>query len=336
MRIAHTLTKFWHAGAMMLALLLPGAIAAHAQTAGADGSKLADTPQGLGAFGIGDTKFSVVAHDKTIPHANSADSPETLAVLEIRDGSGTTVYSANFPFDVQDGHFVRPIIAAASLIGGGPNAAIVIRYIEQSTSSLREDESFQVFGLVNGKLAAFGAPQALGRTDGGTPSSDALTGVMVGGGVDVEPLMSTAEVLQFRAWTGNFLVTVPVRVDWAHGKWSEGEECYALGNGTSPQRRGCNLGLATNPRPPVDGASVTLYSGPVEDHYASQSISLEGKSSVVFVGVQALVNWKTNGDRFACTLDNVWLHVRIDGHDGWVHSESDLAALGLPVGNPPQ
>ena len=75
-----------------------------------------------------------------------------------------------------------------------------------------------------------------------------LTGVMVGGGVNVMPLASKAEELEFRAWTGNFFVYVPVRVDWAAGVWGEGEQCFANKTGTLT-KTGCNMRILANARP---------------------------------------------------------------------------------------
>ncbi len=285
-------TGYMAAGA--IAVRAQGAVA---QSAGAELPRLTDTQQGLGAFSVFDRKFSVVAHNKSLARANSTETVDTLAELEIRDGSGNTVYSENFPYEVQGDHFARPITASASLLSGVGYSAIVIRFLEETGTS-HEDEQFEVFGWVNGKLAPFGAPLALGQSGSGTAVGDVLTGVMVGGGVDVEPLMSTAEVLQFRAWTGNFLVDIPVRVDWTHGRWSEGEECYGLNGGSSPQRRGCNLQIAGTARPRADGASVTLYAEPVEDHYIQQTVAADSKKKVEILGLQALVNWKTTGCAF--------------------------------------
>ena len=351
MRIANSLPKLLGACVTLMSQALLVAMPVCAQTtapqqtapaagqrANVDAPKITDTDQSLGSFSIGDQKLAVVAHVKTITNSTNPEFAVTLTSLAIRGMNGSAAYQESFPYDVQDGHFAESVSASASLLAsaGGPAiGAVVIRILEESAPG-HVDESFQVFGLVDGKLAPYGAPLPLGQAGSGTAVHEVLTGVMVGGGVDVEPLVSTAEVLHFRAWTGNFMVTIPVRVDWAHGRWSEGEECFALTNSGSPSRRGCNLGVAAGAHPPVDGARVTLYTEPVEDHYAMQDVQVRSKSVVVFLGVQALVNWKNDGERFTCTFENLWLHVRIDGKEGWTHTESDFAALGQAASGPPQ
>jgi hypothetical protein len=57
---------------------------------------------------------------------------------------------------------------------------------------------------------------------------------------------------------------------------------------------------------------------------------------VEFLLARAVVNWESSGGRITCRFDDLWLRVRIGGNEGWVHSEADFAALGLPPASPPQ
>ena len=291
-----------------------------------------ETEQRLGAFTIGGQIYAVVVREMTVSAATTTKFAATLAELEIRDANAAVVYQESFPSDVQDGHFAQKLSASASVLAGAGGAALVIRFLEESAAA-GEGESWQVFGLVNGKLAPFGALLPLGQGSGTV--GGVLTGVMVGGGVDVEPLVSTAEELEFRAWTGNFFVYIPVRVDWAQGQWTEGEQCFELNSG-SLRQRGCNLRVAAKAQPQASGSIVTLYVEPVEDRYNAQQVSVDSGSTVEFVTALAVVNWKSSGERIACSFDGLWLRVRIDGKEGWVHSEAEFAALGLPAASPPQ
>jgi hypothetical protein len=291
-----------------------------------------ETEQRLGPFAIGGQMYAVVTHEMSVSGASNTKFSATLVELEIRDAGATVVYQESFPSDVQDGHFAQKLSASASVLAGAGGAALVIRFLEGS-AAVGEGESWQVFGLVNGKLTPFGALLPLGQ--GGGTVGGVLTGVMVGGGIDVEPLVSTAEELEFRAWTGNFFVYIPVRMDWAQGQWTEGEQCFEL-NGGSLRQRGCNLRVAAKAQPQVGGSIVTLYAEPVEDRYNAQQVSVGSGSTVEFLGALAVVNWKGSGERIACSFDGLWLRVRIEGKEGWVHSEAEFAALGLPAASPPQ
>ena len=148
-----------------------------------------------------------------------------LAGLEILDATSHAVYQETFPVVLADGRFSQTLTASASLLAAKAGTAIVIRFIGQpvfgsGALGAPAKESWQVFGLVDGQLTILGAVLPLGQgadiTVGGV-----VTGLMAKGGIVVVPLATTAEELEFRAWTGNFYAVVPVRVDWLHGQWGE-------------------------------------------------------------------------------------------------------------------
>jgi hypothetical protein len=341
MRTPHPLPKVLLAGAAFLA-----ALALHPQNASgqspasppqqqpsSEALPLIDTEQHLGVFAIGGQMYAVIAREKSISPASDAKFATTLSELEIRDADEAAVYQESFPYDVQEGHFAQKLSASASVLAGAGGSALVIRFLEEPAAP-GEGESWRVFGLVNGKLAPLGAPLPLGQGSGSAVGG-VLTGVMVRGGIGVVPLASTAESLEFRAWTGNFFVHVPVRVDWAQGQWSEAEQCFEL-NGGSLRQKGCNLRIAANARPRRDGVIVTLRAEPADDRYNERHVSVGSGSPVEFLLARAVVNWKNSGERITCRFGDVWLRVRIGGSEGWVHSEPDFAALGLPAASPPQ
>jgi hypothetical protein len=86
--------------------------------------------------------------------------------------------------------------------------------------------------------------------------------------------------------------------------------------------------------PIADGAVVTLYPQPQEDPYAAKQVPLRNNSALEFPSARARANWQNRGDRFSCSFDDLWLRVRIDGAEGWIHSPADFAALGLPTAGP--
>jgi hypothetical protein len=291
------------------------------------------TEQRLGVVTFGAQAYTVQARNESISSASAAKFATTLSELEIRGMSGNVAFEESFvPPAVVDDRFVQTLSVRASLLEGAGGRALVLRFLDESADG-HAAESWQVFGVVDGRLVRYGPPLPLGQGSG-IAVGGVLTGTMLSGGISVSPLASTADVLEFRAWTGNFFVYVPVRVDWQHGQWSEGEKCFALDNGTL-QPKGCDLRIGAFPKPLTEG-NVTLYAQPQEDLYQSQNVPVHPNSMVEFLIVRPLVSWKKANDRFGCSFDDIWLQVRIDGNEGWVHSAADFASLGLPPGPPPQ
>jgi hypothetical protein len=297
-----------------------------------------DAVERQGPFVINDQQYTVVLHEKVLransSPAGSERSSVTLAGLEILDASGHAAYQETFAVVLADGSFSQTLAASASLFAAEGGTAIVLRFIGQPVFAsgalgALAKESWQVFGLVKGQLTIFGAVLPLGQgadiTVGGV-----VTGVTAKGGIVVVPLASTAEQLEFRAWTGNFYVFVPVRVDWLHGQWGEGEQCYELARGTL-RERGCIMRVEAErePRPgSSETAFVQLFAATNESE--SQQVAIRADSKVDFLEVLATVRWSTTDGRVVCSFDNVWLRTRIDGNNGWVHGNESFEALELP------
>ncbi len=304
------------------------------QQANTDASKVFDTEQFLGEFNVGGQRYSVLAHVKALTHASDLKFAATLGEIEIRDAHQTAVYQKGFPFEPQNGRFARTLLASASVFTGGGGSALAIRYLEDPAPAGRA-ESWQVFVPANGKLALLGAPLPPGGSTN-LAVGGVLTGVMVSGGVNVMPLASKAEALEFRAWSGNFFVFVPIRVDWAEGQWGEGEQCFTLDSGTL-RKTGCNMRSSAIARPSGShGGAVMLYEAPVEDKYHGQQVEVETGTPVEVLDARAVVNWRDLNDRVSCTFEDMWIRVRVHGDIGWVHSQEDFTTLGLPETPPPQ
>jgi hypothetical protein len=307
----------------------------HAQnmpTPAAESPRLTESAQRLGTFTLGGQAFSVTTRSQTISPASNAQFATTLSGLEILDANANAVYQETFPDSIADGRFLQTLTVSGSLLEGAGGRALVLRFVEDPASA-GTGESWQMFGLVNGKLAPYGAPLPLGQ--GGLAVNGVMTGVMLRGGIGVVPLASTAEALEFRVWAGHFFLGVPVRVDWAQGRWSEAEQCFANQDGTFLPV-GCNLRVTPIRGPVAEGAAATLYPQPVEDAYAAMQVPVYANSIVEFPAARALVKWQNTGDRFTCTFGDLWLQVRIDGKEGWVHSTTDFGALGLHSAEPAQ
>jgi hypothetical protein len=308
--------------------------ALHAQDSSAPTAavpRVTESEQRLGVFTLSGQAFTVLTRSQTISPASSARFATTVSEWEIRDANAAPVYSEIFPTSIAGGRFTQTLAVAGSLLEGAAGGALILRFAEDP--AFAGGESFQMFGLVNGRLARYTAPLPLGQ--GGATVNGVLAGVMLRDGIGVLPLASTAEALEFRVWAGNFFLSVPVRIDWAQGQWSEGERCFANERG-SLRPVGCNLRVTSVRGPVTEGAAVTLYTQPEENPYDARRVPVAADSVVEFPAARALVKWQNSGNRFTCTFEDVWLRVRIDGEEGWVHSPTDFAALGLSPSRPAQ
>lgn len=58
---------------------------------------------------------------------------------------------------------------------------------------------------------------------------------------------------------------------------------------------------------------------------------VKSDSKVEFLGAEAEVVWRENADSVSLGVsEDVWLNIRIDGREGWIHTQEDLQAIGLP------
>ena len=66
---------------------------------------LEDVERRLGPFIISGNTFNVVLHEKRVTGSPAPHLSQTLALLEIRDGSDNTSYQKSFPYQFDSGEF---------------------------------------------------------------------------------------------------------------------------------------------------------------------------------------------------------------------------------------
>ena len=323
---------------------LPSTLSSHSQASASATPQLHDNVTQQGPFAVADQRYTVLLHYKSLSEsaAPTAKSTSTLSRLQILDAHGNSVHDQTFPYTVAERRFTETLTASASLLGGTGGAALVIRFLEQRVPSPGATpefakESWQLFGIVSGHLAPFGAVLPLGQGTNITVNGT-MAAVMMKGGIAVMPIASTAEVLSFRAWTGNFYAHVPVRFDWANGQWGQGQQCYQTASGNLTER-GCIMPVEAKlqPRPSdADTLYVQLFAAPDGNTDNLQNVPVSPDSQVEVLEMQAIVdwNWDSRDQHVSCNFRSVWLRIRIDGNEGWVHGQDAFDALGLPVASP--
>lgn len=305
-------------------------------------SQLTETVTRDGPFTVAGQQYAVLFHYAVVSAANTpaARAPSTLSSLEILDSQGNRIYQETFTYTLAQQRFADQLRASASLLSGDGGVVLLIRFLDRpavAPNAVPEPatESWQLFAVVDGHLTLLDTALPVGGGSDITVGG-AVAAVMMRGGIAVMPMASTAEVLAFRAWTGSFYALVPMRFDWAHGQWGEGQQCYQTANGTLTER-GCIMRLEAKPqpRPPdADTVYVQLFVAPDGDTDNSLTIPVSPDARVEILEMQAIVRWETPDQRVVCSFQNVWLRTRINDQEGWVRGQQAFDALGLPLTNP--
>ena len=320
----------------------PGPRPATSQPPTQGASQLRESVTRNGPFTLAGQLYTVLLHYAVLPARNTpaAKAPSTLSSLQILDSQENPVYQETFNYTLAQQRFADQLSASASLLSGDGGVVLVIRFLDQPTpapnaSPELASESWQLFTIVNGHLTLLDSILPLGQGSDITVSGT-VAAVMMKNGIAVMPIASTAEVLAFRAWTGSFYALVPVRFDWAHGQWGEGQQCYQTANGALTER-GCVMSVEAKPQPrspDADTAYVGLFADPGGDTDNSLNVPVSPEARVEILEMQAVVGWETRDQRIACSFRNVWLRARINGQEGWVRGQDAFDALGLPLTNP--
>ena len=297
-------------------------------------SELQNVEAVLGPFVMGGQNYNILLHEKHIPNAKDSSFAQTLASLEIVDATSNSSYRINFPYSIDNRRFQKTLSVSAELASGKTGTGLLIHYRENMApspvGSPQGGEYWQLFGMVNGKIALLGKPTPIGQPAAGGPYMGVIMRAAKNGAVSV---ISEPDVIDVRAWTGNFYVLVPLRVDWNHGGLSEGQRCMGMVAG-GMKEEGCDMRVEALRKPSsAEYGFARLYSEADEGMGIAEHIVIQKESKVEILGSRAITTWNQQGEFVQPVFSDVWLHVRIDGRDGWIHGEEDFAAVGLPAGS---
>ena len=323
------LLLLWIVAAMLPSVRAQGALrfASQAQQGTAP---LENFDRQLGPFEIQKQQFTVVLHSKRIAGSTEADFGETLARLEIKDAGGTVHYQKTFPYEVEGDRFFETTDASAQLLQGKQGSGLLVTYGTLPSTPLG-GSSYQVFGLFSGppsapligKLVPFSKPIfAEGQLLEEKPGEKVVQ-------TSEEPKLQ-GDVLHFRVWTGNFFVIIPLRILWFQNTMGLAWRCQKM-KPRGPQRL-CELRVEANRAPQEDEMTfVRLHPEPEEEMGTADHVVVKKDSQVEFLAVEAETVWSEDAEGVGLsTAEDPWLKVRIDGKEGWIHTQEDFMAIGLP------
>jgi hypothetical protein len=78
---------------------------------------------------------------------------------------------------------------------------------------------------------------------------------------------------------------------------------------------------------------IRLYREP-DEAGVPRRVVLKPESDVDYLEAEAPVTWNETESTTSFgvpDINDVWLKIRIDGQVGWIHTEEDLEAVGLPT-----
>lgn len=293
-----------------------------------------DADEQAGPFAIAGQNYSVVLHVKRLAGVSDPALAQMLAGLDISDAAGNLSYQKLFPYAMDQGRFSRNLTASVQSATGKTGAGLVIHYREQmtasQTSAAQITESWQLFGLVNGKLAPLGKPAPIGAGATGGPYMGVVMKA-VNGSVSV---ISQPDTIELRVWTGYFYAFIPLRVDWNHGGLAQGQRCMEMIGG-GLKEAGCNMRVEAARKPPGGEFAFARLFVEANDNPGSVEHVVIGKDSKIeILGCRAITTWNENGELIQPVFSDLWLQVRIDDRSGWIHGQEDFTAVGLPAGSP--
>jgi len=304
------------------------------QSANSANASVHDAEQRAGPFAIGGQSYTVVLHWKSLAGASDHTSAQTLSCVQILDAAGSVSYQKDFPFRIEQGRFLSNPSASVEQVSGNTGTGLVIHYRDEQPASLSSapqiQESWQLFGLVNDKLTPLGKPALIGEPGAGGP----YMGVMMKAANGKVTVVDQPDTIELRAWTGYFYVFIPLRVNWNRGGLAQGQRCMEMFGGGLTEV-GCPMRVNAVRKPPTNEFTFArLFVEAHENPDAAEHVVIQKDSKVEILGSSAITNWNISDDRIAPIFSDIWLHVRIDAHTGWIHGADDFAAVGLPAGSP--
>ena len=77
---------------------------------------------------------------------------------------------------------------------------------------------------------------------------------------------------------------------------------------------------------------IRLFPEP-DEGFTPEHVVIQPASRIEYLEAEADVKWEADATAISFGVRDpgmVWLHIRVDGREGWIFSEEDLRAVGLP------
>ena len=117
-----------------------------------------------------------------------------------------------------------------------------------------------------------------------------------------------------------------------------GQQCFEMAGAPGLSEVGCEMRVEAV-RKPVNSefTFIRLFDEAREDLGIPRHVVLKKDAKIEYLAGKAVVKWTANGDESSMGLTDIWLKVLIDDNEdnlGWIHTDEDFSAVGLPAGSP--
>jgi len=276
-----------------------------------------------GPFRVGNQSYTFVKHVQKIEGSKSADDL-TVEWWELRDASGKPIYRQQCPVNFANGTFADTEDVDARELKASLGQGILL-YGGGLPSAPGTGWWVQVFGLINGKLTPLGAPMS---TEGGFIGEDVENYQPTAMFRGQRPQTVSHDVLKFRVWAGNFSIVYSVILDWIQGTVRPAWRCTTA----QGQVSACRYKVEADPVRGKEMTFVRLFPEP-EDGFTPKHVVVKPDSKIEYIEAEVPISWSTDQNNISFGVSNsgkLWLHIKVDGQDGWISGEEDFEAVGLP------
>ncbi|HUK30749.1 MAG TPA: hypothetical protein VLV89_06515 [Candidatus Acidoferrum sp.] len=289
------------------------------QSTNATSPLLEDVENHKDPFQMDGQTFTVVSRYKRIK-GKTAGENEALTSLEIHDSSGAAAYSEHFSYEFEKGEFTELCSASTELLSGSMKKWIFISS-ECLPDAPMSGGPWEILGVTNGKLVRWGKPlYTQGEFICFVPGKVSKVGSATSFGIDS---------LEIKVWTGNFFVTFPVAIALSEPKLVPGMRCYTQ-TGRGLGESGCQVPVEATRAPASEDTFVRLFPDPTDGGVPAHVI-IRKDSKVEFISASVSFIFDDSGESINVGVrDDFWLKVQIDGKVGWIHTQEDFSAVGLP------
>jgi len=276
-----------------------------------------DVEERKGPFTIKGQTFTVVQHLKLTGQKGAFD--ETLALLEIVDSRGVVQYRDDFPYAVEAGGFCGASVKVIS----GSNGAGFLLDMTCDASAPDSGGPWQILSVTNGKISPLGKPlSAAGQIGDFVPGEIKKIGNLT---------RIVPDALRIRLFTGYFYVSAALRVGWWEGGLALAQHCfYQSGHGFAPD--GCEMPVEDVERLPSEQelTFARMFRESNAQVGIPEHVVVKKDSQVEILAGKVFVTWEESKSGINLGVGpDIWVKVRIDGKEGWIHTEEDLQAVGL-------
>jgi len=284
-------------------------------------------------FVVAGRPYRLLIHSEAIP----ASKEKTVEWWELRDAEERVVYRQTYPVAIQNGGFEDTVDITGNSFTAKGGSGIFIEGMDLP-SAPDSGGWIQVFGFKYGR-DKYGADQALFGPFG-PPIS--MVGEFLGleaessGPTPVALKTATVprDILKFRLWTGNFNIVYPVLINWVTGSLMPAWRCPENTSKGTVDR--CSYSLMMNDQEDqarTEQTFVRLFPEP-DEGFVAKHLIVQPQSKIDYLEARAPVAWNESADSISFSVNgDVWVKVRIDGVEGWIHSEEDFEAVGHPEAN---